>query len=159
MSKFKELLQASYKSKDTEENIDVYFNRPIGLLFALLWNKLGIHPNVITILSFFLGAGAGWMFYYTDLKHNLLGVLLLVLADFCDSTDGQMARLSGKENACGACPRRRLRRCLVLRHLCGAESATDESEYSWYRLALGTPHLGTCYHSGSFLPFSSELFE
>lgn len=101
MSKFKELLQASFKSKDTEENIDVYFNRPIGLLFALLWNKLGIHPNVITILSFFLGAGAGWMFYYTDLKHNLLGVLLLVLADFCDSTDGQMARLSGKKTLVG----------------------------------------------------------
>lgn len=101
MSKFKELLQASYKSKDTEENIDVYFNRPIGLLFALLWNKLGIHPNVITILSFFLGAGAGWMFYYTDLTHNLLGVLLLVFADFCDSTDGQMARLSGKKTLVG----------------------------------------------------------
>lgn len=101
MSKFKTLLQESFKSNDTEEWLDIHFNRPIGLLFALLWNKLGIHPNVITIISFFLGAGAGWMFYYTDLPHNLLGVLLLVLADWCDSTDGQMARLSGKKTLVG----------------------------------------------------------
>lgn len=101
MSTFKELLQASFKSNDTEEWLDVHFNRPIGLVFALLWNKLGVHPNVITILSFFLGTAAGWMFYYTDLTHNLMGVALLVLADFCDSTDGQMARLTGKKTLVG----------------------------------------------------------
>ena len=55
------------KSEDTEEWLDVYFTRPIGLAFALLWNKFDIHPNVITILSIFLGVGAGWMFHYTDL--------------------------------------------------------------------------------------------
>ena len=48
---FKELLQASFKSNDTEEWLDVHFTRPIGLAFALLWDKLGIHPNVITIVS------------------------------------------------------------------------------------------------------------
>lgn len=101
MASFNDLLRSSLKSKDTEEWLDIHFNRPIGLLFALIWNKLGIHPNVITILSFFLGAGAGWMFHYTDLPHNLLGVLLLVLADWCDSTDGQMARLSGKRTLVG----------------------------------------------------------
>ena len=101
MSTFKELLQASFQSTDTEEWLDVHFNRPIGLVFALLWNKLGVHPNVITILSFFLGTAAGWMFYYTDLTHNLMGVALLVLADFCDSTDGQMARLTGKKTLVG----------------------------------------------------------
>lgn len=57
MATFKELLQVSFKSADTEEWLDVHFTRPIGLVFALLWNKLGIHPNVITILSIFLGAG------------------------------------------------------------------------------------------------------
>jgi uncharacterized membrane protein len=101
MSNFKELLQASFKSNDTEEWLDIHFNRPIGLVFALLWNKLGIHPNVITILSIFLGVAAGWMFYYTDLPHNIAGVILLMLADFCDSTDGQMARLTGKKTLVG----------------------------------------------------------
>ena len=101
MATFKELLQVSFKSADTEEWLDVHFTRPIGLVFALLWNKLGIHPNVITILSIFLGAGAGVMFYYTDLWHNVCGVLLLMFANFCDSTDGQMARLTGKKTLIG----------------------------------------------------------
>ena len=101
MSRFNALLQASFKSNDTEEWLDVHFTRPIGLVFALLWNKLNIHPNVITILSIFLGAGAGYMFYYTDLTHNLMGVGLLILANFCDSTDGQMARLTGKKTLIG----------------------------------------------------------
>ena len=101
MSKFQELLRASLKSSDTEEWLDVHFTRPIGLLFALLWNRLGIHPNAITVLSIFLGMAAGSMFYFPDLHHNLLGVLFLMLANFCDSTDGQMARLSGKKTLLG----------------------------------------------------------
>ena len=80
MSKFKELLQQSFKSNDTEEWLDVHFTRPIGLVFALLWNKLGIHPNVITVLSIFLGIGAGYMFYFRDLTHNIMGVLFLMFA-------------------------------------------------------------------------------
>lgn len=101
MSSFKEILQASLKSRDTEEWLDVHFTRPVGLLFALLWNKLGVHPNVITVLSIFLGIGAACMFYHTDLLHNVAGVALLMLANFCDSTDGQMARLTGKKTLVG----------------------------------------------------------
>ena len=101
MSKFKDLLQQSFKSNDTEEWLDVHFTRPIGLVFALLWNKLGIHPNVITVLSIFLGIGAGYMFSFRDLAHNIMGVLFLMFANFCDSTDGQMARLTGKKTLIG----------------------------------------------------------
>ena len=101
MSKFKELLQQSFKSNDTEEWLDVHFTRPIGLVFALLWNKLGIHPNVITVLSIFLGIGAGYMVSFRDLAHNIMGVLFLMFANFCDSTDGQMARLTGKKTLIG----------------------------------------------------------
>lgn len=90
---FTQLLRESFKSSDTEEWLDVHFTRPIGLVFALLWNRLGIHPNVITIVSIFLGAAAGWFFHYTDLQHNLMAIVLLMFANFCDSTDGQMARL------------------------------------------------------------------
>ena len=101
MATFKELLRLSFKSEDTEEWLDVHFTRPIGLAFALLWNKFDIHPNVITIVSIFLGLGAGWMFHYTDLWSNVCGVLLLMFANFCDSTDGQMARLTGKKTLIG----------------------------------------------------------
>ena len=101
MPTFKELLAASIKSKDTEERLDMLFNRPVGLVMALAGKKLGIHPNAITAVSVVLGVGAAWMFSYTDLRHNALGVLLLMLANFCDSADGQLARLTGKKTLVG----------------------------------------------------------
>lgn len=98
---FKELLRVSFKSDDTEEWLDVHFTRPIGLAFALVWNKLGVHPNVITVLSILLGIAGGAMFLYSDLCHVVVGVVLLMFANFCDSTDGQMARLTGKKTLIG----------------------------------------------------------
>lgn len=100
-SSFKQKLRVSFKSDDTEEWLDVHFTRPIGLVFALMWMKLGVHPNVVTVLSIFLGVAAGCMFYFSDWIHNLMGVLLLMFANFCDSTDGQMARLTGKKTLIG----------------------------------------------------------
>ena len=101
MSSFKEMLHASFKSEDTEEWLDVHFTRPIGLVFALMWKRLGVHPNVITVLSIFLGIGAAYMFGHTDLTHNIIGVVLLMFANFCDSTDGQLARLTGQKTLVG----------------------------------------------------------
>ncbi len=98
---FNEMLRSTFKSDDTEEWLDVHFTRPIGLVFALFWIRLGVHPNAVTILSIFLGLAAAWNFYFTDLTHNLIGVALLMLANFCDSTDGQMARLTGKKTVVG----------------------------------------------------------
>lgn len=101
MPTFKDLLAASIKSKDTEERLDMWFNRPVGLVMALAGKKLGVHPNAITAVSVVLGVWAAWMFSHTDLRHNLLGVLLLMLANFCDSADGQLARLTGKKTLVG----------------------------------------------------------
>ncbi len=98
---FSEMLKASFKSDDTEEWLDVHFTRPIGLMFALMWRRLGVHPNAVTILSIFLGLGAAIMFYHTDVWLNLIGVVLLMLANFCDSTDGQLARLTNQKTLIG----------------------------------------------------------
>ena len=103
LSSFRTLLHASFKSEDTEEWLDVYFTRPIGLAFALLWRRLGVTPNAVTILSIFLGVGAGVMFYFTDTLHNIIGIILLMLANFCDSTDGQLARLTNQRSMKGRC--------------------------------------------------------
>ena len=100
---FFSLLRASFKSMDTEEWLDIYFTRPIGLAFALFWHRLGVTPNTITILSIFLGIGAGVMFYFTDTLYNIIGIFLLMLANFCDSTDGQLARLTRQQSMKGRC--------------------------------------------------------
>lgn len=101
MATFKEMLRASMKSKDTEEWLDVHFTRPIGLVFTLLWRRLGVHPTVITILGMILGAAAGWMFWHTELSYNIWGIILMMFSNFCDSTDGQLARLTGKKTLVG----------------------------------------------------------
>ena len=100
---FFSLLRASFKSMDTEEWLDIYFTRPIGLAFALFWHRLGVTPNTITILSIFLGIGAGVMFFFTDTLHNIIGIVLLMLANFCDSADGQLARLTRQQSMKGRC--------------------------------------------------------
>ncbi len=94
-------IASTYKSLDTEELLDIWFNRPIGYAWALFFKKLHIHPNVVTILSIILGAGAGYLFYFPDWKSNLIGVLLLIWANHYDSADGQLARMTGQKTIWG----------------------------------------------------------
>lgn len=94
-------LQSTLKSQDTEEWLDIHFTRPLGLLWARFFNRFGVHPNVVTILSIILGAAAGVMFYFSDLPHTLLGIFLLVWANLYDSADGQLARMTGKKTRWG----------------------------------------------------------
>ncbi len=101
MSSFKEMLQASLKSRDTEEWLDVHFTRPIGLSMALVAKRLGITPNAITVFSIFLGMASGAMFAQSGTWWNVAGILLLMVANFCDSADGQLARLTGQTSLTG----------------------------------------------------------
>lgn len=94
-------LASTFKSADTEEWLDIHFTRPLGLLWAKFFNHFDIHPNVVTILSIILGAAAGVMFYFTDLTHTIIGILLLVWANLYDSADGQLARMTGKKTRWG----------------------------------------------------------
>nr|MCR5313431.1 CDP-alcohol phosphatidyltransferase family protein [Bacteroidaceae bacterium] len=63
----------------------------------------------VTIISMFLGAGAGICFYFDSYKYaglqglyiNILGILLLAWANFYDSADGQLARMTGKKTKLG----------------------------------------------------------
>ena len=94
-------IQDSLKSADTEEWIDLIFYRPLGYRWALLFNKLGVTPNTITIASIFLGMAAGVMFYFNNLWLNVIGMLLLVWANQYDSADGQLARMTGQKSELG----------------------------------------------------------
>lgn len=97
----KKIYEASIKSQDTEEFIDLWFYRPIGFSCALFFRNRGIHPNVVTIISILLGAAAGICFAQESLRWNILGVLLLMWANLYDSTDGQLARITGQKTRWG----------------------------------------------------------
>lgn len=99
--RLKEEYRGSLKSRDTEEWFDLIFYRPIGFTWAVIARKLGIHPNVITIASIFIGIGAGVAFYYSDFWINLIGVILLMWANSYDSADGQLARMTKQYSRLG----------------------------------------------------------
>ncbi|MDR1200300.1 MAG: CDP-alcohol phosphatidyltransferase family protein [Tannerellaceae bacterium] len=92
---------STFKSLDTEEPIDIYFYRPIGYEWALLFHKLGVSPNAITIAAIFIGIAAGICFYFQNILINVMGMLLLVWANSFDSADGQLARMTGKTSPLG----------------------------------------------------------
>ncbi len=94
MNEKKPTLESTLKSADTEEPIDIYFYRPIGYRWALFFQKIGVSPNTVTILSIFLGVAAGVCFYYSNIWITLLGIFLLVWANSYDSADGQLARMT-----------------------------------------------------------------
>ena len=94
-------LESTLKSADTEETIDIYFYRPIGFQWALLCRRLGITPNPVTIASIFIGIAAGILFCPEKLSTNIIGMLLLMLANSLDSADGQLARMTNNRSRLG----------------------------------------------------------
>ena len=97
----KRAVEATFKSRDTKEWLDIWFTRPIGFVFAKMFGALGIHPNVVTIISIFLGVFAGFCWWHTTMDWTILGILMLMLANFLDSADGQLARMTGKKTLWG----------------------------------------------------------
>lgn len=91
----------SLKSNDTEEQIDIWFYRPIGYQIALFCAKVGIRPNPVTIISIFFGVAAGILFYPQNLWINVIGMLSLMFANSLDSADGQLARMTNDKSRFG----------------------------------------------------------
>ena len=87
-------VEKTFKSKETEEFLDIVFYRPFGYRIAMLADKIALTPNTVTILSILLGIVAGHLFYYDNLTVNIAGILILILSEALDSADGQLARLT-----------------------------------------------------------------
>lgn len=104
-----EKIQKTLKSSETEDWLDYRVVRPLSYWWAVLFARMDIHPNTVTILSMIIGAGscvfyAHGSFYYEGMHGfilNIIAVLLLIQADIYDCTDGQLARMTGKKSQIG----------------------------------------------------------
>lgn len=104
-----EQISATLKSSETEDWLDLHVIRPFCYYCALAFAKFDIHPNTVTIWSMVIGAASAAFFacgsfYYSGtwgLCMNLIGILLLMVADIFDCTDGQLARMTGKKSRLG----------------------------------------------------------
>lgn len=94
-------VKATLKSQDTEGPFELYVTRTPGYLWARLFQWMGIHPVVVTLMSIVIGGASGWFFYSEDLAMNLIGMGLLVWANWYDCADGQLARMTGKRTLIG----------------------------------------------------------
>jgi len=94
-------IESTYKSRDVEETIDIYFYRPVGYVIAHGCRILGITPNAVTILSILIGVAGGHLMYYGDIALNIWGFVLWVVADTLDSVDGQLARMTNHRSKFG----------------------------------------------------------
>ncbi len=104
-----EKIKSTFKSGDTEEWLDIVWTRPIGYRIAKVCEKLDIHPNTVTITSMIIGAMSCLFFahgclYYEGtqgLTYNIIAICMLAFANFLDSADGQLARMTGKKTQLG----------------------------------------------------------
>ena len=89
-------IEGTYKARDVEGVLDLYFYRRVGFVLAQFFARLGITPVGVTVLGGVFGVAAGHLYYYRDLRVNILGMALHVIANALDNADGQLARLTNQ---------------------------------------------------------------
>lgn len=94
-------IEGTFKNRDVEGLLDIYFYRQVGFALARLFARLRLTPTAVTLLSGIFGLVAGHLYYYRDLGVNLLGMGLHILSNTLDNADGQLARLTNTESRAG----------------------------------------------------------
>ena len=95
-------VEASYKARDVEGALDIYFYRPIGYQLARFFAALGWTPTMVSLLGATIGVLAGHLYFYRDLRLNICGMVLHVFTNALDNADGQLARLTNRGSLNGA---------------------------------------------------------
>jgi hypothetical protein len=94
-------VEATYKAREVEGVLDLYFYRPVGFRLAEFFAHLKMTPAAVTLLAGVCGVIAGHLYYYRDLRINMVGMVLHVCSNALDNADGQLARLTRRESRKG----------------------------------------------------------
>jgi phosphatidylglycerophosphate synthase len=94
-------IESTYKAREVEGVLDLLFYRRLGFLLARLAAILRLTPAAVTWIGGVLGMAAGHLYYYSDVRLNLLGMALHVGANLFDNADGQLARLTSRQSRSG----------------------------------------------------------
>ena len=91
----------SVKSDVSDELINVYVMRPAaGVLVRAVYHT-PITPNQITLAATIAGLGAAALYVYDSAWTTAAAGVCIVLKDFLDSADGQLARAKGTNSRSG----------------------------------------------------------
>lgn len=91
-------VEATYKAREVEGVLDLYFYRPIGFGLAQFFARLKMTPASVSLLAGIFGVVAGHLYFYRVLSINIVGMVLQVCANTLDNADGQLARLTRRES-------------------------------------------------------------
>ena len=91
--KFKEDIQASRKSSETDDPFDVFVYDPLAIRLTTLFIRMKWSPNAVTLLSLVFGVAGAALLYPKNVLLNLLGIAFIIFAAVLDCSDGQVARL------------------------------------------------------------------
>jgi phosphatidylserine synthase len=94
-------IAATYKAREVEGALDVYFYRPLGFRLAEFFAHLKVTPAGVSLLAGVCGVIAGHLYFYRNLGINIAGMVLHVCANALDNADGQLARLTHQESRKG----------------------------------------------------------
>jgi phosphatidylglycerophosphate synthase len=89
----------AFKAYEIEELADVYFFRPLGMVLARAARALRLTPTAVTIVGAGVGVAGGALLY--DDRLGLLAFALIVVHSILDSSDGQLARMTGQVSDMG----------------------------------------------------------
>lgn len=89
----------AFKAREIEELADVYFFRPCGMVFAVAARALHLTPTIVTLIGMAVGVAGGLML--ASPHTAFAGFLVIVLHGVLDSSDGQLARMTGRSTEFG----------------------------------------------------------
>jgi phosphatidylglycerophosphate synthase len=89
----------AFKAREIEELVDVYFFRRAGIVFAWAARALHLSPTAVTCAAMLAGAAGGALLASPGQATPAIG--LLVLHGVLDSSDGQLARMTGRTSEFG----------------------------------------------------------
>src|SRR5437868_7276230 len=94
-------LETTYKVREAEGILDLYFYRRIGFWVAKFFAGLSFTPTTVTLIGGLFGIIAGHFYFYSKLALNLAGMVLHVIANIFDNADGQLARMTNRQSRTG----------------------------------------------------------
>ncbi len=100
-SKSSGAIDGTYKSRELEGVVDLFFYRRVGFRLAQFFARLNFTPTAVSLIGGVFGIVAGHLYFYRALVVNLVGMAFHIVANIFDNADGQLARLTNQQSQTG----------------------------------------------------------
>ena len=96
------MLARANKPREVEGILDTYLIRPLGYLVATLLRRTVVTPNMLSVAAVIAAVFCALSYSSATLQGAYWGLFFMLLHSAFDSSDGQLARLTGRDSDSGA---------------------------------------------------------